>query len=777
MTHRRLIVALALLFALAHLPFLPAALDDIASVNFALGIRDFDVANHRPHPPGYPVYIAFGKASAVVVGWLSTLAPASAVEARALAWLSLLAGGAAVVLLYRVYACAGLAPDGDRVGAPWARPNPRALAVVLLTAACPLFWYMGARPMSDMPGLAATLAAQACLALAWWRQRPSVDAGRRLTPEEMAASGRMIVLGALLGAFAVGVRPQALWLTTPLLLAVLIDRIGRGAAGAVLGSAMTYTIGALLWAAPLVVASGGLAAYLAALGGLAGDDVSGAERLYLHPSARLLASGLLHTFVLPWDSYWLGGIVVLLAAAGGVALAVRDRRSLVLVCLLAGPYLAVHLVFQDPAVVRDALPLVPPTVLLAVVGVGLLARRAVVPAAMALAIAALALGVPTLTAYASEPGPVRSAVSAMSEATGEPPAALGLHFAYRRPLEAESVPVSPQLPSPAGREWLELVDLWRRGVTAPVWFLADPARTDVALVDPQSRQSVRRFRWNIDSLSQMGGIRPSAVDWYVFSPPGWFASAGWALTPETAGVARAMGTGPSHGPISAWVRRRDDAARVLVGGRNLGGAGAPSTRFTLAIDGRDIESWETAPGFFLRVIDLPAGTLAGTGLAELTIVSTPVSGAEAIPTAIEQFDLQTAGSMMWGYGKGWHEAEYSPALGMWRWMSDRGELRVVDAQEPLRLTLVIEPVERSFPRPSTVTVRVGERVLASSSLDGSTPWTVEVPADALAAADGRLVLETDQVFVPADAGGPPDHRRLGLRVFSIALAPIPTAMR
>ena len=44
----RLVAALALIFALAHVPFLATSLEDIDSVNFALGLRHFDVAQHRP---------------------------------------------------------------------------------------------------------------------------------------------------------------------------------------------------------------------------------------------------------------------------------------------------------------------------------------------------------------------------------------------------------------------------------------------------------------------------------------------------------------------------------------------------------------------------------------------------------------------------------------------------------------------------------------------------------------------------------------------------------
>src|SRR3989442_7691145 len=54
--------ALAVLFLAFHLPFLPASLDDLDSINFPLGLRHFDVARHQPHPPGYPLYIALDKA-------------------------------------------------------------------------------------------------------------------------------------------------------------------------------------------------------------------------------------------------------------------------------------------------------------------------------------------------------------------------------------------------------------------------------------------------------------------------------------------------------------------------------------------------------------------------------------------------------------------------------------------------------------------------------------------------------------------------------------------
>jgi len=53
------IYLLAAGYFLLHLPYLPQSLEDIDTINFALGLRHFDPALHQPHPPGYPVYRGF----------------------------------------------------------------------------------------------------------------------------------------------------------------------------------------------------------------------------------------------------------------------------------------------------------------------------------------------------------------------------------------------------------------------------------------------------------------------------------------------------------------------------------------------------------------------------------------------------------------------------------------------------------------------------------------------------------------------------------------------
>lgn len=768
---RRAPVLLALLVGLAHLPFVVSSLEDIDSVNFALGVRDFDVADHRPHPPGYPIYIALGKIGTAIVSAFEEDAAQSAREARALSLLALAGAIVAVWLLARVMAVwlAGR-DDKEAIGPPWAKGDGTALAATIVAVCCPLFWYLAVRPMSDVPGLAAALAAQSCLLLAWWRQRPTPSGDRRLAPGRMAASGSMIVLGALLSGIATGFRSQNAVLTVPLLLGAIADRVGRGAAGALLGASVAFTAGVLVWAVPLVVASGGPGAYLAALGSQAGEDFAGVEMLSLNPTPRLAAMAVLRTFIHPWDSVALGAIVVALATAGAAVLLVRDRRTLVAIALTAGPYLAFHLLFHDTQFVRYALPLVPPTAVLAIAALGAMGRAAVAAGTLAIAAWSLLIAGPVLAAYAAEPSPTVRAVSAMrAEAVHARPGAIAMHQAFARPLEAEDVSFAPQLPSPPRREWLELARYWREGGLEPIWFLADPRRTDLALIDPQSRRDRRSFDWSFRSLSMLGGMRPAAVDWYRLAAPGWFAEMGWALTPETAGMARLMGQGPSRGPIVAWVRRRSGPVHVLIGGRHLGAASDPPVRFVAALDGRVISEWDASPGFFLRDFDVAPGVLKGEGLARFTVQALS-PGTETVPASVEQFDLQSPGTLMWAFGEGWHEAEYAPEEGLWRWTSARAALRVVQASGPVVVTLRIESPVRYFGAAARVQLAAGGELLQEREVAADDLWSVRVPLDALRRGAGRVWIETDRTFVPAERGEGADPRRLGLRVFDVAVA-------
>src|SRR5512145_2419655 len=56
-----LATALSVITILSRLPYRARMLYDWDAVQFALALREFDVAKHQPHPPGYILYVALGR--------------------------------------------------------------------------------------------------------------------------------------------------------------------------------------------------------------------------------------------------------------------------------------------------------------------------------------------------------------------------------------------------------------------------------------------------------------------------------------------------------------------------------------------------------------------------------------------------------------------------------------------------------------------------------------------------------------------------------------------
>src|SRR6186713_3479605 len=96
--HRRIPLAvwLAALYLLAHLPFLAPSLEDYDSINFGLALHEYDIAKAQPHPPGYPVYIAAGRAVLAVLRVLSPGLDSIRADAMALSGLSAITGALAL---------------------------------------------------------------------------------------------------------------------------------------------------------------------------------------------------------------------------------------------------------------------------------------------------------------------------------------------------------------------------------------------------------------------------------------------------------------------------------------------------------------------------------------------------------------------------------------------------------------------------------------------------------------------------------------------------------
>jgi hypothetical protein len=741
------ILLIAAVYLAAHVVFLAPSLEDIDSINFALGLRHFDVAEHQPHPPGYPVYIALGRTAKAV---LQTVAPSlgqTRIEALALAVWSPIAGAVALIAAFSIFRFLST-------------PSLAVWATVLL-AASPLFWLNGLRPMSDMPGLALALVAQALLL------RGSTEK-------------RALVIGALAAGVAAGVRVQTACLTLPLLAFALVRQRQEGVLWMATRPVAALALAGLAWTMPLIFLSGGMDSYLVALGTQAGEDFAWTGMLWTTPTPRRLIFALWETFVLPWDSVPFGIVVGVLAFIGMLVALVRQRRAVLLMTLAFGPYAIFHLLFQETIHVRYAMPTLPGMAWLVACAASLAGSAAPVASA-AIVAAALWFSLPVGVAYGREAHPAFRAIAAMDDShRAHPGASVYSHFSMLRPLVAASptgIPMVAVAPK-RSREWLGPVEFWRGGGRGVVWFLADPKRTDLALIDPQSRRDVTRYRWDVADHAVLSGTRPLAADWYRIAAPGWFAGEGWGLTPETGGIAQNTGTGVDKQPIEAYVRRRPGPMHLLIGGRHFSAAGDPPVVFTLSIDGASVESWTVEPGAggvsFLRFVDVPNGLPSGTGdYAELIVTARAEPASRPTPqVAIRQFDIQPVGTLIYGFGEGWHEAEYDNGTGVsWRWTSGRSVLRVSPPQAVVVRMRGESPL-KYFSEVPTVRIKAGDRIVGELRPEANFEWAVTVPADAVRSSGGAIVIETDQIYLPGEAEGTSDSRRLGLRLFEIDVNPV-----
>ncbi|MBI2835356.1 MAG: DUF2723 domain-containing protein [Acidobacteria bacterium] len=759
-------MAATLLFVGAHLPFVTPVTGDLDSVNFVLGVREFDVARHQPHPPGYPVLVALGKAGAAIAVRINGGAGGvtSDMAARVLAVCGVLFGALGVVPLFVFFRAL---ESSER----------RAWAAVVLTATSPLYWFTSIRALSDVPGLAAACVSLALLAVAMRRQRDisatdpgeSESSARERRREATAQSGRLIVLGALVAGLSLGLRSQTGWMTVPTLALVLLHRAGRGAAGALLGAVMTFTIGVLAWAVPLVMTSGGPGRYLSIVASQAGEDLAGVYLLATDPTPRHAAFSLIDTFIRPWPSIPLASLVIVLGAVGLFVMLVKAPTALMTIMTASLPYAAFHLFFHETATTRYALPLVPATAYLAARALDALGRRALAMGTAALATVFLVTAVPAVALYARGGSPLSSALADIAARAGRtaPRPVLAMHHAVALSSRDRTLPL-PVLPSVPKREWLEVVRYLRGNAPQPVWYLTEADRTDAAMIDHAGRRLVRVYGWPVDAETFVGGARPDEIAWYEIHDPGWLAATGWSLTPEIAGTRRG-----AENVAIAYVRSRADPAFLMIGGRNLAPPGSGSARVTVAVDGRPLEAWEAAPGFFVKTFEWPAGALESPArLARLEITSAPMVGTDPVDVAIEQFDLQAPRSVVFAFGPGWHEQEYNPTAGrLWRWTSERADAIVHHGGHDLILRMTAESPLRYFDAPPRVVVRAGQQVLARAAPDADFSWRIRVPAEALDRAGGILTVQTDRVFVPSDRSASSDRRHLGLRIYGFDLTP------
>ena len=174
----------------------------------------------------------------------------------------------------------------------------------------------------------------------------------------------------------------------------------------------------------------------------------------------------------------------------------------------------------------------------------------------------------------------------------------------------------------------------------------------------------------------------------------------------------------------------------------------------------------------MRWIDLPAGLPPGsTPYARLSVRVLPVlPGRSAPPVGLEQFDAAPAGVPIYAFADGWYELEEDPATGrLWRWTSARSALELKDWRPVTTLVIEGESPLRYFDHPPTIIVRTGDREISRFAPATDFLQAVSIPADALQASGGRLTIETDLTFSPAERHQSADQRKLGLKLTRVEI--------
>lgn len=266
--------------ALARASRTPYTVD---SVLFALATERFDLMALRPHPPGYPVFVALGKALLPMVGGDVN----GAFVLQSALW-----SGLAIVLLYHLLRA-------------WGGRRP-ALAGALLFATAPVFAFNGTIALSYTAEAAAVLAVGL---LAWQTSnRPTVP--------------RLLALGATWG-LAVGIRQSLFLFLAPVvglaLVGLPLRRLRRPAWGPLLRRT-TWTAGsslllALAWLVPMTRASGGLAEVRRATR-LQSTEVVFADAVWVRGWPALVEHIERLAYFLHWEARLLLPVTSLLILAG-----------------------------------------------------------------------------------------------------------------------------------------------------------------------------------------------------------------------------------------------------------------------------------------------------------------------------------------------------------------------------------------------------------------------------------------------------------------------------
>jgi hypothetical protein len=277
-------VGLSVVSAVAGLASIPASLWEWDEILFAKALQYYNVLNHAPHPPGFPVFVGLAKLFDLVVhDRRLALSLTSVVFAAAL--------GAGLYYLFREIF----------------RNRAVSIAASLLAILAPAVLVHAAAPRSDGPGFAAGVWA---LVMAF-RARSS--------PRALLPAGLAIGLGA-------GVRVTVIPTAALALLAALIIQLRAGRWRLVLACALAAILSLAAAYTPAILLTGASSYFEASR--IHAARTSSIDTITASNVNRVVSYRASRFFVDPWGGRDKAEFVFGLAIIGLLGLAIRDRRAL-----------------------------------------------------------------------------------------------------------------------------------------------------------------------------------------------------------------------------------------------------------------------------------------------------------------------------------------------------------------------------------------------------------------------------------------------------------------
>ena len=704
-----LLVAATLAVFLTRIAYLPISLEDIDSVNFDLGVHDFDPSAHQPHPPGFPVFIAFAK----------VIHPLFDNHAAGLGAVSAI--------------CSALLLPPGYLMARYLIGRPGSILAIALLLFNPLFWLNSVRPMSDVAGFAAVLTAQSLLVLGLSRQASN-----------SRPSGLWIV-GTMAAGLAVGFRVQNAVLLIPLLVLALLNH--RQLFGPTVAS---FAAGCAVWIVPTITESGGVTRFWSQLQLLL-QVAWPSEPLIADLTWERTGHSALNVLILPWGEVWIGCSVLLSAAAGFIVMwrNPQAKKPLGILLVLFAPYTLYHFALQETTTLRYAIPTLP----LMVIPAAFAVSRAVqdrAPVLVCIAAAVTAAGAvvttPLLAAYSNSPSPPARAVQSLGELALKEDLVVSGDHVFERYLPYLA-PVAEVILPKAREEWRALNRYWVAGNRRPVWYLTDTVRSVLSLADPKSQTRSNVWQWPKPLAALQKGVRPAQVELIRLDPPRWFTESGFFLTPDAGPPDRV-----ARERHLLFVNRDLDSDRVLVSG-----ATSKPTVVSVVVGHSDRQHWTVSENFSVQAVLPTKSSVAGY---------TPVRFEAGDPLLLTEVSIVGAGDDVVRPTNGFYRLERDEENKEYRWIGPSAEVLVSRSGVPvwvnLRGYIHIEHIRL----PLTVEARLDGRPVSIYKLRDSS-FAINIPLPATNSRASLVTLLSAQSFVPNEVEGNGDTRKLALQIYSL----------